>query len=193
MQKNKLLFLALLVSKAIRVLIFLGLALLLIIFIHWHIDRDYYKAVQISVDNGSLFISEGKTETAQPVPQLLSNSSKRVYLNDLNPFSIYFTFLQICVTLVLSYFIVREVIRILKSVQELQPFNTGNITSFRRIGYLCFSVAALNCFRFLIAKQTLSVTFSVDYVLLIFMLITFILAEIFSEGQKLYEQDKLTI
>ncbi len=193
MKKNKLLYLALLVSKVIRVLIFLGLALLLIIFIHWHIDKDYYKAVQISVDNGSLFISESKTETADPVPHLSSNSGKRVYLNDLNPFSIYFTFLQICVTLVLSFFIAREVIRILKSVHESQPFNAGNITSFQRIGYLCLSLTALNSLRFLITNQTSFKSFSINYTLFIFMLITFILAEIFREGQKLYEQDKLTI
>ncbi len=193
MKRNKLLYLAHVVTKVIRALILLGLVLLVIVFIHWQFNMDDYKSVQVSVDSGSLSISESKTERAEPTLPISKTSGKTVYLNDLNPFSIYFTFLQLVASLVLSYFIAREVIRILKTVQESQPFNAGNITSFRRMGYLCLSIAALNCIRLLIAKQTLSVTFSVDYTLLIFMLITFILAEIFSEGQKLYEQDKLTI
>lgn len=193
MKRNKLLYLALVVTKVIKALILLGLVLLIIVFIHWQFNMDDYKSVQVSVENGSLSISESKAENAAPVPDPSYNSGKRVYLNDLIPFSIYFTLLQLVASLVLSYFIAQQVIRILKSVQEFQPFNAGNITSFQRIGYLCLSIAVVNSFRFLIAKQTLSITFSVDYIMLIFMLITFILAEIFSEGQKLYEQDKLTI
>lgn len=193
MRRNKLLYLALVVTKVIKALILLGLVLLVILFIHWQFNMDDYKSVQVSVSSGSLSIFESTTGSAEPVPDISKTSGKTVYLNDLNSFSVYFTLLQLVASLVLSYFIARQVIRILKSVQESQPFNAGNITSFRRIGYLCLSIAVVNCFRFLIAKQTLSITFSVDYMLLIFMLITFILAEIFSEGQKLYEQDKLTI
>ncbi len=200
MKRNPLLYLALLFSKAIRVVLFLGLVLLVIIFIHWHLNPGYYKSVQVAVDNGSIFFFEGKTETAKPVPHLPNNSylpggvsGKRVYLNDLNPFSFYFTFFQLFLSILLSYFIMQEVIRLLKSVQESQPFNAANIRSFRRLGYLCLSITVLNSLHFLYTNQTSFVSFSINYTLLIFMLITFILAEIFREGQKLYEQEKLTI
>ncbi len=146
MKRNPLLYLALLLSKIIRVVLLLGLALLVIVFIHWHLNQDYYKSVQVAVDNGSLSFFEGQAETAKPVSPLTNNSylpggisGKRVNLNDLNSFSIYFTFFQIFVSILLSYFIVCEVIRLLKSVLESQPFNAGNIRSFRRLGYLaCF-------------------------------------------------------
>lgn len=193
MKGNRLLYVSLLVSKAIRALIFLGLAVVAIMFIHWHIDKNYYKSVQVSVRNGGVNISEGKTETAETMPEQPNNSGKTVYLNDLTPFSGYLIFFQICVTLILSYFITQEVIRILKSVQGLQPFNIANIKSFRRIGYLCLFITLLNSLHFLITNQTSFISFSINFTLLIFMLVTFILAEIFKEGQKLYEQDKLTI
>jgi hypothetical protein len=180
---------ALLFSKAIRILIFLGLVLLIIVFIHWLFDQGYYNSVGVSVDNGEVTFSEVKTGTSE----LSSTDAKWIYLNEINSFSRYFFFLQIVATLLLSHFIVREVIRILRSVQALQPFHSGNVASFRRIGYLCLSITALNCFRVLITGNTFTASFSLDYTLLIFMLITFILAEIFKEGQKLYEQEKLTI
>jgi hypothetical protein len=189
MERNTLLYVALLVSKAARIVIIVALALFVIVLIHWHLDSGSYKGVRVSVDNGSVIFTEGKTDISRPS----NTTGSWIYLNDLNSFSRYFVLLQIFVTLVLSYFIVREVIRILVSVQQLQPFNTGNIKSFRRIGYLCLSIATLNCLRFVITDKTSTMSFSVDFTLLIVTLITFILAEIFKEGQKLYEQEKLTI
>jgi len=200
MKRNKLLYLTLLLSRAIRVILMAGLVLLVIVFIHWHLNPDHYKSVQLTVDNGSISFFEGKTEAAKPVPSLTNDpflpggvSGKRAFLNDLKPFSIYFTFFQLVLSLILSYYIFREVITILKSVQVFQPFIAANISSFQRIGYLCLSILALNSFHFLHTNQTSFISFSINYSLLIVVLITFILAEIFKEGQNLYEQDKLTI
>jgi hypothetical protein len=171
----------------------LGLILLLTIVIHWHFDPDYYKSVLITVNNGSVNFLEGNTATSNQVPHLPGNAGKTVYLNNLHPFSIYFICLQILGTLVLGYLIVQELIRILRAVQKARPFIHANVTSFRRLGYLCLSIIVLNSLHFLRTDQTSFISFSINYTLLIFMLIAFILAEVFSEGQKLYEQEKLTI
>jgi hypothetical protein len=156
--------------------------------------------VQVALNNGSLYFIEGKTGGAKLTPYVTVNSSlagdesiKRIYLNDLQPFSRYFTFLQLVLSIVLGCFIVGEVIRILKSVQAFEPFNATNVKSFRRIGYFLVAMLVLNSFHFLSTNTTSSISFSINYTLLIFMLIAFILAEIFSEGEKLYEQEKLTI
>ena len=146
------------------------------------------------------YFFEGKTDIYEKMPPVTNHSyvpggvsGKQVYLNDLKPFSIYFTFFQLILSVIFSYLIVQEVIRILKLVQEFQPFNAANIKSFQRLGYLCLSILVLNSFHFLNTNKTSFISFGISYSLLIFMLVAFILAEIFREGQKLYEQEKLTI
>ncbi len=193
MKRNKLLNVALVVTKAIQALIILVLVILVIAFVHIHFSKDDYKGVQISIQNGNLSMYESKGDNIETAPAPSYTSDKKVYLKDLNLFSFYFTFLQIVFSMALCFLIAQQVIRILKSVQEFQPFAEGNIKAFKRIGYYCLSIAIVNCFRFLITQNSSSITFSIDYFLLIFMLVVFVLAEIFREGLKLYEQDKLTI
>jgi hypothetical protein len=191
MKRNTLLYLALLLSKSIRAFLILGLVLLIVVFIHWHWDRDYYKSVQVSAANGAISFLEGKTDDASSLKAGVSG--KYVYLNDLKPYSVYFTFFQLILSIIVSCFIIREVIRILRSVQKMQPFIEQNIKSFTRIGYLCLSILVLNSLHFIITSRSSFISFSINYTLLICMLITFILAEIFKEGLILYEQEKLTI
>lgn len=95
--------------------------------------------------------------------------------------------------MILSMLMVQEVRKILKSVQDLETFNSRNVKAFRTLGYLCLAMAALNSVLLLSTNQDAVKNFSVDFNFLYFMLAAFIMAEIFKEGQNLSEQDQLTI
>jgi hypothetical protein len=51
-----------------------------------------------------------------------STDEKKFFLNDLNLASVYFTFFQILLSLIIGLLMVREVIRILISVRDLKIF-----------------------------------------------------------------------
>jgi len=204
MNKNLLLYLTLIGSKLVGGLLCLGLALLLSLFVHWHLNPEHYKSVLVMAKDGNIAFTDGKPISYNPLPNqgnvhhpdktnsaYLSN--KGFYLNELNAFSIYYTFCQTLLSIILSLFMVREVIKVLKSVQDRQTFTINNVKSFRRLGYLCLAMLALNDINYLSTNQDSSLSFSLNFTMVAFMLAAFIMAEIFKEGQYLSEQDQLTI
>jgi len=204
MNKNLLLYLALIGSRLVGGFLCLGLALLLGIFVHWHLNPEHYKSVLVMAKDGTIAFTDGKPISSNPLPDqedvhlpdktnsaYLSNTG--YYLNELNAFSVYYIFCQTLLSIILSLFMVREVIRILKSVQERQTFTAINVKSFRLLGYLCLAMLALNSIGYLSTNQDSNLSFSLNFTVLAFMLAAFIMAEIFKEGQNLSEQDQLTI
>jgi hypothetical protein len=192
MKRNRLLRVALALGKASRILILFGIAVVIFLFIHWKLDPDFYRTVQFTIHDGGITFTERiSAGEAGHLPG--SHREKWFYLNSLTPLSVTYTFVQILLSLVLGYLMVQSMIRILKSTQALQPFHEANINAFRKLGYFCLALLVLNSFRFLATDQASSIRFHINFTLLVFMLASFILAEIFREGQKLYEQEKLTI
>jgi hypothetical protein len=161
--------------------------------------------VLVRVEDGTIAVSVGKPIYSNPLPEqgdvffqdktkpaYLSNEV-RFFLNELNLVSVYSLFFQTLLSLILSLFMVREVIKILKSVQERQTFTTNNIKSFRLLGYFCLAMVAFNSTHYLVTNHNSFLSFNPSFTLIGFMLAAFIMAEIFKEGQNLSEQDQLTI
>jgi hypothetical protein len=203
MNKNLLLDLAIIGSGLIGVTVCIGMCILTGLFIHWHITPESYQSVQVIVKDSSITLSDAEIGAEIPPPGKIyhkfkigrtnSGLEKRFYLNDLGRASLYFTFFQFVLGTILSLLMVQEVVRILKSVQDLETFNSRNVKSFRSLGYLCLAMAALNSLLILTTNQVVIRSFSADFTMLGFMLAAFIMAEIFKEGHKLSEQDQLTI
>ena len=203
MNKNRLLDLAFIGTAVVGVSLCLAMCILMGVFIHWHITPESYKSVQVIVEDRSITLSEAENVSANPpsgkfyfklnIGRTNSTFEKRFYLNDLNRASLYFTFFQLVLGMILSMLMVQEVRKILKSVQDLETFNSRNVKAFRTLGYLCLAMAALNSVLILSTNQDAIKNFSVDFTSLSFMLAAFIMAEIFKEGQNLSEQDQLTI
>ena len=91
------------------------------------------------------------------------------------------------------YLILRTILRILNSINSLETFRKENVKSFRKIGklFMVWFVLAIPTIRSINEEPSLSVGFYLGYV--VCALICFVLAEIFSEGNKLMEDNKLTI
>jgi hypothetical protein len=203
MNKNLLLYLALTGSRLFGCVICITMCILTGLFIHWHITPESYQSVQVIVKDKRITLSQAETVAAKPLPgkdkvkskigRINSDGEKQFYLKDLNPASLYFTFFQLVLAAILSLLMVQEVVRILKSVQELKTFTSRNVKSFRSLGYLCLAMAALNSVLVLSTNQDAIMSFSPDFTLLTCMLAAFIMAEIFKEGHNLSEQDQLTI
>jgi hypothetical protein len=181
-----------LLSKFIRVILLAGIVVVLALFIHWQMNPEDYKAAQIAVEKGDIVVLEGK-EVTEGITPLPDGTGKKVYLRELRPSSAWFNLLQLVLSGLIGYLMIGEVIRILRSVKAWQTFSEANIRSFRRLGYFCLALLVLNCLRILSTGTTSAISFHIDFNLLLFMLTAFILAEIFREGQRLHEQEKLTI
>ncbi len=205
MKKNLLLQIALFFNQLFQFVIWLVLLVLVAGFIHWHINPEYYNTVQLEVKENDVSFTKAERVTTKKLPgqdkikvtTKVGNAKKAgaeyFYVNDLNAISRYFTYLQILLEGILLLLVLREIARVIKSVQELKTFSTNNVKAFRRIGYLCLLIVLINCFYFIGTTQHIYAKFNLEFTPLFYMLAAFIMAEIFKEGNNLYEQDRLTI
>ena len=94
----------------------------------------------------------------------------------------------------------KEFQNIIQSVKRLGSFHLNNIISFRRIGKYSILYFILTLFYFGLTFNN-SLYFgqggfsqtSISFTPLLFALISFILAEIFKEGNKLQQENELTV
>ncbi len=102
MKRNRLLFWATAISMLAEILLYLALVISVIVFIHWHLNREYYNSVEVTLKDGSLSISAGKSisglsksnkENISPDAEheRTRQEEKRYYFSDLNSTSFYFT------------------------------------------------------------------------------------------------------
>lgn len=204
MKRNQLLFWATAISKLAEIILYVALVISVIVFIHWHLNKEYYNSVEIILKDGRINVSEGKSitgftksnrENINPNAEYerTHQGEKRYYFSDLNSTSFYFSYLQLILSIILGILMIKEIRKVLKTVKELKTFNDTNIGSFQRLGYYCLAFAAINCVHILATHETRSISFNPSFTMLSFMISAFILAEIFKEGQKLSEIDQLTI
>lgn len=207
MKRNTLLSLATAVGKIFTFFLVIAFVVLTGFFLHYQIQPQKYQGVVVnaksrefiykSIEN-STYVS-GKTKTTQILKTGIgergdgAGGNKLIPLGEVSYVTLYYLYFQTVVSLVLLLFITAEVLKIIKSVRVLDTFRKGNVQSFRRIGFVCLVFAMVNCHSVFISEQHSSSSFSLEAVPLLFMLGAFIMAEIFKEGNKLFEQEQLTI
>jgi hypothetical protein len=211
MEKNTLLKIALVCGKMVISLMVLLLLLFSAVFVHWQVRPQAYRSVMVYVDQDKVRFSKSdevvlpstddvaNKKTTGYKLEIPSSIGKEIYLGqelpirDISNFSLYILSFQFVVGTVLLLLIVRELLNVIRSVKGVQTFQNRNVESFRKIGFLCLSLAMLRGFYFLDAEGISRMGFSIDFSTLAFMLAAFIMADIFKEGNKLFEQDQLTI
>ncbi len=122
-----------------------------------------------------------------------SLSQKTIKLNEVIPVYVYLIYGQITAFFFLVGLALKESIKIAGSALEHQSFQPGNITSFTRIGRYCQLIFLVLCFSIVRTESNYFISVNLYFAPLAFMLVAFILAEIFREGNQLSEQDQLTI
>ncbi|MBC5993483.1 DUF2975 domain-containing protein [Pontibacter cellulosilyticus] len=116
-----------------------------------------------------------------------------MFLQDISQLSLYLFYLQSVAILIIWIFILQQISKLIRSVRELQTFRNSNSTTLRRIGRYCFLIFILTAFRWAETETGSFIGIYINYLPVLFMLGAFILAEIFEEGNKLYEAEQLTI
>ncbi|MFQ3215406.1 MAG: hypothetical protein ACJAT1_000134 [Marivirga sp.] len=96
--------------------------------------------------------------------------------------------------LLLTVLIVNQIIQIINSVSKRDVFGQANVASLRKIGTLFLLLFIVNIFNTEIADSEFStIKFHFNPVYLLGSILSYMLAEIFLEGHKIYEENKLTI
>lgn len=102
---------------------------------------------------------------------------------------------RLLIMLVLLYLMQDNLRRILQTIQDLETFHTQNAKSFRRLGWILFIYFLLDLPQVTpVGEQMeLTITLSFSFEILVLSLLAFVLAAVFAEGNRLMEENRLTI
>lgn len=114
-------------------------------------------------------------------------------LSDLSLGMASWVFVKTTLACVLFYLVFKRALRVVKSIESLDTFKNENVRHFRAVGGLFLWLALLDCFQLLILRGSFTLQFSVPFDFLLTALISFLLAEIFKEGNRLMEENQLTV
>jgi len=189
MKKNPLLNVATFTCK-IFCLAQLGMFLFItIVLIHWHIDRDFYSEKVLT----SGFLNKSTIGYSVTTRWTTDTLKAPLTLSNVKPASLYFCYIQISMTLFLTFLTFKECLKVIRSVRLIQTFKKANIKSFRSIGKYFLLIFILTSFSVVYFKQGMFYGLSLSFTPLILMFVAYILAEIFKEGNDLSEENQLTI
>ncbi|MEM8529098.1 MAG: DUF2975 domain-containing protein, partial [Bacteroidota bacterium] len=91
------------------------------------------------------------------------------------------------------YYTLEQLISILKSMEAMVTFQAKNVKGFRRIAFGVLAISILEIFHYEWEVGTGVLILGFDYITMIIVLFFFVLAEIFKEGNQLFEEQKYTI
>lgn len=198
MKRNLVLWLALLLSRFFAVLQLAVIAALTAVLVHWHFDRNAYADVYYG---DSLYYNfKFKTGVGSDAEKLISfdlgqnsSSDSDIKLSQIRPFSLYLIYLKACAICWFTLLAALEFIKVLKSVEQLQAFQLRNVEAFRKIGKYTSFVFILSSVSLVVAQQSFKFGLAFQQTPLLVMLAAFILAEIFREGNRLHQEEQLTV
>ena len=191
MKKNLLLTIAAVISKLFCFISVLAFLILTVFLIHWHFNPDYYadfNLVKSELHPNSFGFSKKITWNIQD-----QIDETPFALNKVKPLSFYFNSIQLSLLNLLIFLIFKEFLQVITSVKMVQTFRAINVESFRRIGKYLFIFFVLSAFAIINVQNGDFYGLSIKLTPLLLMILAFILAEIFKEGNNLAEENNLTI
>jgi len=194
MKKNTVLNIAIIICKSLRLFYVLIFFAVTVIFIHYQINPSPYKDLDFKTrhlvkdNNFSTFKSykinvDGKTPIDSDVFRF----------NKIEFTSVLFNYVQLFLILGLYFLCTKEFQNIIESVKNIKTFQKENSNSFKKIGkylLLIFFLTGYTSYKFELGGIS---GFNISFTLLIFTLLTYIMSEVFKEGNKLSEESQLTI
>ncbi|GAB3200368.1 hypothetical protein ABID22_003572 [Pontibacter aydingkolensis] len=198
MERNKLLTIALAVSNIFRVLIIVFITLFTFGIIHYQFNPDLYSKVELSGYNfrtAANLSTSFYTSAFEFTSAIGTKPASRgpIYVQDASNLSLIIFYLQHVIILAIWVLMLQQIARLIQSVKVLQTFRQNNSNVFRKIGRYCLLIFIMTGFRWMETENASYFGIYINYLPLMFMLGAFILAEIFDEGNKLYEAEQLTI
>lgn len=104
-----------------------------------------------------------------------------------------FAMLKIAATILCSILIINEILKVIRSIRSLETFKEKNILAFRRMGNIFLAFFFIQMFSLTPNGDQYSFSVSLPLFYLFAVMGCYILAEIFKEGNKLMEENQLTI
>jgi hypothetical protein len=121
------------------------------------------------------------------------DKTRTFMVSQLQPFSVYIIYIQMLAQLVLWILVVQEFLKVIQAVKLVQTFREQNVKSFQKIAAYLLWIFIISSFTFIAAGKTGHFSFDFSFTTLVLMLASYILAEIFKEGNRLYEEEQLTV
>ncbi|MCB7482187.1 DUF2975 domain-containing protein [Christiangramia sediminis] len=187
MNKNSLLNIATFLCKFINACLIIVLLILTVVFIHFQVDRNFYKGWHTEKPIKGNSIQFQKTYGDEVI------DPDKIYITDWNTGSLYFNYFKYVGIIFLLYLTIYQFQKVLKSVKNFETFKTTNVQAFRRIGVYCLIISSISWITDWDFNNYHVSGFHIDFDFLIISLLAFIFAEIFKEGNQLMEENKLTV
>lgn len=182
---NKILSLARLTTRILLIGDIFLASILIILMITWQIDVGYFENIHV-LNDGSIFKFSTSPKTGDTTLPLTP-------LSEYGSFYFYFLVFRALLVTGVLFLILQTTLKIIRSIGNLDTFRSENVKSFRKMGnlFLVWFALAIPTITGLGGKVSFTMGLSFNYA--VWALICFVLAEIFSEGNKLMEDNKLTI
>ena len=186
---NKTLYIALLAARGVIGLCILFFLLFLVVIIWWHIEPEAFHRVDVSqaflpgfgVGGIQVYLSN------QQIP------TESLLLSKLSPAMLYWTAFRALFFFIISLLILRKVAMVLQSLKSLDIFYQSNIIHFKHISvyaFLAFLFSSINGYW---DGNTWDLDLKIVFAPLLFSIGSAVLAEVFREGYKLSQEQKLII
>lgn len=189
MERNRILTLSRTACRLIEWLCIVLIAVLTLGLFYWLIAPEQLSEINVSagLDTGyglggfDLMDAEGSTDNLT------------VSLSELNGFMAGWIFIRSILFLGITILIIRKIMSVLTSIDEVKTFYGSNIQHFRDLsllGFIAFIASAVN-FSYIADSMQISVVLVPGP--LLFSLACLVLAEVFREGKMLLEENNMII
>jgi hypothetical protein len=173
MKNNIILSVSTVILQIFRVVISIGAAVQILIFIGASINNLAWEDV--------ISVSESLVQT---------QSSYSLYELAVSNFWLaFFITLQNIVLIIILFQILGYGVDIIKNIHSLKTFTKDNIKAFSRISVLAIALVLVNFLK--LSPERIGFTIEFSYVF--FALAAIILTQVFKEGQRLLEENELTV
>lgn len=194
MTKNTLLNIAISVSRLLKIILIITVISLTGLFVYAQIDKETFadKEIVLSANPDVVGFSTLQTSVWK-LDSDIDYDLKPYTFGKLKTVSLYLNYFKGLIVMGLIFLILRAFETIMLSVKTLNTFSSGNVKRFRRIGLYVVFVTILTSYtvlRFESGDQTIS---HLSLTPFIYILLAFIMAEIFKEGSMLKQENDLTI
>lgn len=176
---NKLLKIALVVSRIIKVLLFAMIFLVVAMCAYLIVAADGTTPEWITATETGMSLG---TDATDGIGDL-----------DVNPWGLVVNALLIIAKLILILVIMEQVIKIIESIKSLETFHETNVLSFMTIGHMFIGIFLIGILGIRFTDSGFHLSFHLNLIPLLGTLAAYIMAEVFKEGHRLMEENKLTI
>ena len=188
MKRNKLLTFSLYFFRFVQICLALFLVFSLILMVVYQVAPEKVSEFRFTPLDGTIDLVDIKAISVGD-----TSVKDSLAIGEIQPIFFYLIYVQLFTIFILTWLAIKEVRKVIRSLQQLHTFQDYNVIAFRKIGLYFLINFVLSCFSFFIVGKTVELTFDFDIYFATLAVTSYILAEIFKEGNRLQEEHQLTV